>query len=255
MSSAASWSCTVATASRRVAAAAAARSTCWRAGRELRRGVGEVVARVLVLRDAPREERDAGEREHERDAERQIQRRQPGDRLSHSPPPAGRRWRVRRLGRGAHRRVFASRSASAASPAPWNAAARSVVCALLYWSTAWLATSTAWLLASTWACSAAKSAASASLVARALAAEQPESPLRVLFGGREVAHLPVHRLGARLHVVGVVAHDERGARGAERDDEEDHGGDEQRGALPTVRRQAAGARGSRTGRVSGHAPE
>ena len=145
--------------------------------------------------------------------------------------------------------LFSSRSVRAASPAPWNAAARPVVCALLYRSAAWLATSTAWLLGVDLAQFGREERGERLVGGTRPLAEEAESPGGVLLGGRQVAHLLAHRLGLSPQIAGVVAHDERGAGRAQRDDEQDHGADEQRRALPPAATVAATAgRGARWGR-------
>ena len=156
-----------------------------------------------------------------------------GPRRSATGRPAG--WR--RLAAAASAATRTARSAPRGRrgrrrPRAGTRPARSAICASLYWSTAWLATSTAWLLASTWRLLGHEEvASSACVVACASCSEQSQPPLGVVPRWPQLAHLRGEGLGARLQVVGVMAHDERRARGAERDDEQDHGGDEQGGAL------------------------
>ena len=85
------------------------------------------------------------------------------------------------------------------------------------------------------------------MVARGAVAQQPQPSFGVSLGSGEVAHLLVHRFGARVQVAGVVAHDQRRGRGTERDHQQDHGGDEQRRALSTFTLQCVG-RGDQDGR-------
>ena len=74
-------------------------------GRELRLRVGEVVARVLVLRDAPHEERDAARARAPARHRRPARRRSSEERASATRRLLQARERgVGRVGRGAHRR-------------------------------------------------------------------------------------------------------------------------------------------------------
>ena len=136
--------------------------------------------------------------------------------------------------------LFSSRSARAASPAAWNAAARPVVCALLYWSAAWLATSTAWLLG-----------VDLGQLGREERGECLVGGTRVARGGGGVAgRRPPRRRRGRAPPR-APARPEPADRSVswrttsaapaapERDDEQDHGADEQRRALPPAATVAA----------------